>query len=45
MIVAKDERIINDETFQSFQVEYDSCLKLLNGYIYFIKKKKNDELN
>ncbi|MDN3582210.1 four helix bundle protein [Mucilaginibacter flavus] len=44
MIIARDENYINDETFRSFQDDYDQCLKLLNGYIHFIKKKKNDEL-
>jgi four helix bundle protein len=43
MIVAVDERIIPNETFKSFVAEYDNCLRLLNGYILYIKKKKNDE--
>jgi four helix bundle protein len=41
IITALDENIITDETFTSFQQEYDHCLKLLNGYILFIKNKKN----
>lgn len=45
MIGALDEKIINDATFKSFQEEHDQCLKLLNGYISFIKKKKNNELD
>lgn len=45
MITAFDENLIDVETLKSFQSEYDYCLKLLNGYISFIKKKKNDELN
>jgi len=44
IIVALDERFITQEEFQSFRAEYDQCLKLLNGYIQFVKKKKNDEL-
>jgi four helix bundle protein len=44
MIIARDENYIDNETFKSFQHDYDQCLKLLNGYISFIKKKKNDEL-
>jgi hypothetical protein len=44
MIIALDENIISEETLQSFQLEYDQCLKLLNGYILYIKKKKNNEL-
>lgn len=45
MIIAKDENYIDDKVFKSFQNDYDQCLKLLNGYIAFIKKKKNDELS
>ena len=44
MIIAKDENFITDDIFNSFQTEYLHCLKLLNGYISFIKKKKNSEL-
>jgi len=44
MIIAQDEGFITAETFKSFQEEYDQCLKLLNGYIQFIKRKKNNEL-
>lgn len=44
MIAALDEKLISPEIFKSFQEEYDQCLKLLNGYIQFIKKKKNNEL-
>jgi hypothetical protein len=45
MIIARDENYIDDKTLKSFQNDYDQCLKLLNGYISFIKKKKNDELS
>ncbi|WP_439694729.1 four helix bundle protein [Mucilaginibacter sp. AW1-7] len=44
MIIARDENYVDDAVFKSFQNDYDQCLKLLNGYISFIKKKKNDEL-
>ncbi|HEX3387149.1 MAG TPA: four helix bundle protein [Mucilaginibacter sp.] len=43
IIIAKDEDFITDDVFNSFQAEYDRCLKLLNGYILFIKNKKNNE--
>jgi len=43
-IVAKDENYIREDVFDNFQKEYDQCLKLLNGYIQFIKRKKNNEL-
>ena len=44
VIIANDEDMISQDTLNSFKIEYDQCLKLLNGYIQFIKKKKNDEL-
>ena len=45
LIVALDEGYITVDTLKSFETEYDQCLKLLNGYIHFIKRKKNDELS
>lgn len=45
IVTALDENIITEEMFKAFQIEYDQCLKLLNGYILFIKKKKANELN
>ncbi|HJP64327.1 MAG TPA: four helix bundle protein [Mucilaginibacter sp.] len=44
VIIANDEDMISQDILNSFKIEYDQCLKLLNGYIQFIKKKKNDEL-
>jgi four helix bundle protein len=44
LMIALDEKIITEETILSFQTEYDSCLRLLNGYIQYLKNKKNDEL-
>jgi len=45
MIIASDEGYISDETFKVFESEFDQCLRLLNGYIQFIKRKKNNELD
>lgn len=45
LIVALDNRLISEEDLQLFQLEYDSCLRLLNGYIQYLKKKKVDELS
>jgi len=43
IIVAFDEGYITKEIFKLFEQDHDYCLKLLNGYIQFIKRKKNDE--
>lgn len=45
MIIALDEQYITDETFKLFESDYDQCLRLLNGYISFIRKKKNNDLD
>jgi len=42
LLIALDERIITDEILQSFQLEYESCLRLLNDYIQYLKNKKSD---
>jgi four helix bundle protein len=42
LIVALDEEIITNEALQQFQAEYDSCLKLINGYIQYLKTKKGE---
>lgn len=45
ILIAVDEKIINQAELEVFQVEHDSCLRLLNGYIQYLKKKKVDELS
>jgi len=45
LLIAFDEKIINDSELDNFKIEYDSCLRLLNGYIQYLKKKKVDELS
>jgi four helix bundle protein len=40
LIIALDEKIITNEIMQSFQAEYESCLRLINGYIQYLKSKK-----
>ncbi|WP_374951778.1 four helix bundle protein [Mucilaginibacter sp.] len=42
LIVALDEGIISNDILSSFQIEYESCLKLINGYIQFLKSKKKE---
>jgi len=44
IFIAHEEKFVTDEILQTFQAEYESCLRLLNGYIQYLKKKKYDEL-
>jgi len=40
ILIALEEKIIDDSILQSFQTDYVSCLRLLNGYIQYLKTKK-----
>jgi four helix bundle protein len=40
LLIAIDEQIITEDILSMFQTEYESCLKLLNGYIQYLKSKK-----
>jgi len=40
LLIAVDEQIIKEDVLNAFQTEYESCLKLLNGYIQYLKSKK-----
>jgi len=42
LMIALDEEIITEEILQSFQTEYESCLRLINGYIQYLKNKKTE---
>jgi four helix bundle protein len=39
LIIALDEKYISDETFNKFKDDYKECLKMLNGYITYLKNK------
>jgi len=45
LICATDCEYINKEVLKSMKEKHDHCLKLLNGYISFLKKKKLGESN
>ncbi|QKJ29301.1 four helix bundle protein [Mucilaginibacter mali] len=43
MIIAFDDKLISEATLQLFKVDHDNCLKILNGYIQYLKKKKSED--
>ncbi len=43
LIVAFDEGYISEEMLKEFQVRLEKCLKLLNGYINYLKRAKQDK--
>lgn len=40
LICAYDEEYISEIQLNEFRVQYEKCLKLLNGYIGFLQKQK-----
>ena len=40
LICALDEKYITDNQLEDFRKVYDQCLKLMNGYIFYLKKQK-----
>lgn len=43
LICANDCAYINKELLKELKEKHDFCLKLLNGYIAYLKKKKQEE--
>lgn len=43
LIVAYDEKYIDEDTLKNFQVVLEKCLKLLNGYINYLKRAKQNQ--
>lgn len=43
LYVAKEEKYITDQQFNEIRKTYDRCLKLINGYVLFLKNRKKDQ--
>ncbi|WP_040481518.1 four helix bundle protein [Mariniradius saccharolyticus] len=41
MIISSDEGLIDPEELKAFRLLHDECLRLLNGYIFYLNKVKN----
>ncbi len=41
-ICAYDENYISEEQLNEFRLQIDKCLRLMNGYIAYLQKSKND---
>jgi four helix bundle protein len=42
LICANDEKYIDENTLKDFRMQYDFILKLLNGYITYLKGRKDE---
>lgn len=45
LITAYDEKYISVEVLKEVKAQHESCLKLLNGYIRYLKKTKKGEFD
>ncbi len=45
LTVALDEEYLNDSEFETFEGKLEECLKILNGYINYLKKAKKRPIN
>ena len=45
LICSLDEEYINKDTFDELENHHNKILKMLNGYISFLKRKKQDDQN
>lgn len=43
LIVAFDEEYISEEQLNNFRNHYNICIKLLNGYIAYLQKRKQSK--
>lgn len=43
LTVALDEGFVDQSTFDAFAKKYEELIKILNGYISYLKKRKSDD--
>lgn len=43
LIVALDEEYISEKQLDEIRIQYNLCVKLLNGYIAYLQKRKNSD--
>ena len=43
LICANDCNYISQEVLNNFRLKYNHCLKLINGYILYLQKRKNED--
>jgi four helix bundle protein len=42
LIVALDEKYINEEVFKKFKEDCEECMKVINGYINYLRTQKTN---
>src|SRR5580693_2226877 len=41
LIIAFDNKFINQQTFENLKQDNEECMKMINGYITYLKKQAN----
>ena len=39
LVIALDEKYINDDTFHQFKTDCEECIKMINGYISYLRNQ------
>ena len=45
LFIALDNKIIDEKTFESFKYDCEECMKMINGYINFLRKQSDSKPN
>ncbi len=45
LYIAMDNNIIEEKVFNSFKVDCEECMKMINGYINFLRKQSDNKSN
>ena len=45
LVIALDNNFIGDEKFESFKNDCEECMKMINGYINFLRKQADTKTN
>ena len=43
LIIALDEKYITEEDFNKFKTDYEECLRMLNGYINYLRNQQSQK--
>jgi len=45
LYIAMDNKIIEEKVFESFKTDCEECMKMINGYINFLRKQSDNKPN
>ena len=45
LVIALDNNFIDERTFESFKIDCEECMKMINGYINYLRKQAENKPN